>query len=164
MNEFDQKRLYFFENNLIKTKNCENFDFLYNKYINNELDEEFFKTLKKSVSLYEKLVKDTYIFCINILGMSEKDSLITIGRLAYKSRISTIKEMRYHLIHDLILKEIYEKKYGKKDFTEFYIKYIKDEIKKEGSCRQMDETSRRVWRRFIEFWHHLGAQNVRRGP
>lgn len=132
LNELDQKRLQYFENNLIKTKNCKNFDFLYNKYINNDLDEEFFKTLKYAVSLYENLVKDTYIFFIDILGMSEKDSLAMMGRLAYKTKISENKEMRYHLVHDLILKEVYEKKYGKKNFKEFYIEYIKNEIKKEN--------------------------------
>lgn len=130
LNELDQKRLQYFENNLIKTKNCKNFDFLYNKYINNDLDEEFFKTLKYAVSLYENLVKDTYIFFIDILGMSEKDSLATMGRLAYKTKISENKEMRYHLVHDLILKEVYEKNMVKKILKNFISNISKMKSKK----------------------------------
>lgn len=119
-----------FESALLPAKNCQHFDFLYDKYIKKEFDDEFFNILKTvAVEPFSEMVTDTYLFFINILGMEAPDALAAVNRILVKCGLCKIKDPRYHLVNDIRLKEAYKAKFKKNNFREFYIKYLEKEEK-----------------------------------
>ncbi len=124
--------LNIFETTLLPRKNCKNFEFLYDKYQKKEVDDHFYKELRSvTIGQYEKIIEDTYLFFISVLKLEKVDALAAVNRILEKCRLNKIKEPRYHLVSDQRLKEQYKKIYGKTNFKEFYINYLKTAIKNE---------------------------------
>ena len=76
-------------------------------------------------------IEDTYLFFINVLKLEKPDALAAFNRILEKCKITKINEPRYHVVNDQRLKEQYKKIYGRTDFKEFYINYLKNAIKNE---------------------------------
>ena len=78
-------------------------------------------------------VEDTFGFFMNTLQLEQPDALAAFNRILEKCRLHKIKEMRYHVPSDQRLKEQYKKIYGKTDFKEFYIDYLRTKIKNKNN-------------------------------
>lgn len=79
--------------------------------------------------LFDEIIKDTYLFFMNTLQLEKSDALAAFNRILEKCKITKINEPRYHVVNDQRLKEQYKKIYGKTNFKEFYINYLKTAIK-----------------------------------